>query len=82
MRHYVDPFNCLPDPMLPDPIRDIGGNLLGLRDPMSNLLTPLRPMLQNCHIQPLGIVSNALGDPIGRIGPGNSLMPPLDPHHR
>lgn len=77
INHKKDYYNDLPEPVADpiDPVRDIGGTILGHRDRYLNSFKPLSdPMPMD--IGPGGFIRDPLGNTIGEIGPGNTLLPP------
>jgi hypothetical protein len=60
------------------PVRDIGNNLIGHRDPLSNQIRPANNMINGG--MPLQIqgsfVRDIMGNMVGQIGPGNTISPP------
>ena len=65
----------LPPPM---PVRDIGNNMIGYRDSMSNDIKPINNMINGgmpLHIEG-NFVRDTFGNLYGQMGPGNTMFPP------
>lgn len=75
MNDYCDPLVAGHDPACPTPLYDTEGVLQAWRDPYSNQICSLNRRYQDCHVEPSGLVINAYGHPIARIGAGNVLLP-------
>jgi hypothetical protein len=59
----------------PTPVRDIGNNLIGMRDSMSN---QIRPALGGppLDVGPGGFVRDVVGNMVGTMGPCGTMGPP------
>ena len=77
----LDPILPRYEPPLPPPpmqVRDIGNNLIGYKDSMSNQIQPANSMINGGL--PLKIEGNfvrdTMGNLFGQMGPGNTMFPP------
>ena len=59
----------------PTPLYDREGILQAWRDPYSSQICSLNRRYRDCHVEPSGLVINAFGHPIARIGADNVLTP-------
>ncbi len=71
----MEPMRFEPLPRPPtDPVRDIGGRLVGQHDPISNQLFPLGGGPAYNVIGPNRLVTDPMGNTVGQLGPCGTLF--------